>query len=172
MFPSRTLLFLAAPVLLGACSRLPGRRSEPAPSPAPAGAVQDAAPPNAFVRSTAESRNTKTLAVREGMTKAQLFRAVVDVLNAKHTVEVRDQSAGFAMTSWEAGSTRDGIPDLRYRTRVIVDFVGDDWKQVAVRAEAQWRPSGEEWTVGFDQVVLAEVAQDLQAKIGKPVSAR
>lgn len=134
-------------------------------------AVADA-PPNAFVRSTAESRATRTLPVREGMTKAQLWRATLDVLDAKHTVEVRDQSAGFAMTAWEASVEREGVPDLRYRSRVVVDFVGDDWKQVVVRAEAQWRPSGEEWEVGYDAGLLDEVQKELGARIGKAVSAR
>lgn len=134
-------------------------------------AVADA-PPHAFVRSTAESRAARTLPVREGMTKAQLWRAALDVLDAKHTVEVRDQSAGFAMTAWEASVEREGVPDLRYRSRVVVDFVGDDWKQVIVRAEAQWRPSGEEWEVGYDAGLLDEVSKELGARIGRVVTVR
>ncbi len=136
-----------------------------------AAGVADAVPA-AFVRSTAESRATRTVAVRDGLTRAQLWRAALEVLDAKHTVEVRDQSAGFAMTAWEASVERDGVPDLRYRTRVVVDFLGDDWKQVIVRAEAQWRPSGEEWEVGYDAGLLEEVARDLGVRIGKAVSAR
>lgn len=136
-----------------------------------AAAAADAVPA-AFVRSTAESRATRTLPVRDGLTRAQLWRTALEVLDAKHTVEVRDQSAGFAMTAWEASVERDGVPDLRYRTRVVVDFVGDDWKQVIVRADAQWRPSGEEWEVGYDAGLLEEVSKELGARIGKVVSAR
>jgi len=79
---------------------------------------------------------------------------------------VSDPHAGFLMTPWQASFTRNGVPDLRYRTRVIIRFVGDDWKQVSLRAEADWQ-KGDEWEIGYDSKLLDDVANDLAARVGK-----
>ena len=57
-------------------------------------------------------------------------------------------------------------PDLRYRTRVVIRFLGEDWKQASIRAEANWQ-KGEEWEIGYDGKILDDVAAELKAKIGK-----
>ena len=77
-----------------------------------------------------------------------------------------DARAGFLMTPWQASYSRAGMPDLRYRTRVIIRFVGEDWKQVLVRAEANWQRN-DEWDIGVDNALLDEVVNDVKAKIGK-----
>jgi hypothetical protein len=69
------------------------------------------------------------------------------------------------MTSWQASLLRDGVPDLRYRTRITAKFLGDDWRKLQVRDEANWA-RGEEWDVGFDVVQLDSVAAELQARLG------
>ena len=73
------------------------------------------------------------------------------------------------MTPWQASFMRDGAPDLRYRTRVMIRFLGDDWKQVSVRAQANWQRPGttDEWDVGYDTQVLDDVSNDLTARVGK-----
>ena len=124
-----------------------------------------AAPPS-FVRSTAEAQVMRTIDVREGLTHALAMRLLTDVLNQKYTVDVSDPRAGFVMTSWQASVLRDGVPDLRYRTRIIARFVGDDWRKLSVQDEAHWA-RGEEWDVGFDQPQLESVTAELKAKLGK-----
>jgi len=125
-----------------------------------------ARPPETFVRSNAESRTTRVIDVREGMTKATAMRALTDALATRYTVEVADPRAGFAMTAWEASLVRDGVPDLRYRTRFIAQFMGDDWKTLQLRHEANWA-HGEEWDVGYDAVKLDSVANELRTRLGK-----
>jgi hypothetical protein len=88
------------------------------------------------------------------------------VLSSKYSVDVSDQKAGFLMTPWQASFSRAGMPDLRYRTRVIIRFVGEDWKQVLVRAEANWQRD-DEWDIGVDNALLDEVSNDVKAKVGK-----
>ena len=100
------------------------------------------------------------------MTKAAAFRAATDLLTQRFSVDVSDQRAGFLMTPWQATLTRAGVPDVRYRVRIIIRFIGDDWKQVAVRAEANWQ-RGDEWDVGYDSKALDDVANDLRTRIGK-----
>jgi hypothetical protein len=124
-----------------------------------------APPPVTFVRSTAESRATRTIDVREGLQKAQAMRLLTEGLEQKYVVEVTDPRAGFVMTSWQASLLRDGVPDLRYRTRITAKFLGDDWRKLQVRDEANWA-RGEEWDVGFDVVQLDSVAAELQARLG------
>ena len=135
------------------------------PDAKPAAAQANANPPQTFVRSTSDGRTTRVLDVREGMAKDVLFKTVSDALSAKFTVYVSDARAGFLMTNWQTG-VRAGVPDLRYRSRLIVRFLGDDWKQLAVQSEANWQ-QGEEWDIGYDVEQLAAVAVELNNKVGK-----
>lgn len=121
--------------------------------------------PSTFIRSTSDAQVTRMLDVREGLTKPQAMRLLTDALSQRYTVEVVDPRAGFAMTAWQA-SIRDGVPDLRYRTRVTGKFVGDDWRKLQLRDEANWQ-RGSEWDVGYDAEQLDSVAAELRLKVGK-----
>jgi hypothetical protein len=123
--------------------------------------------PGSFIRSTSDARSTRLIDLRDGLTKPLAWRTALEVLGTDHTIDVRDEGAGFVMTSWEAPVVRDGVPDLRYRTRVTLRFLGEEWKQLQVRAEANWRSRGDEWDVGFDQVLLEKLTSDLQSRLGK-----
>lgn len=126
-------------------------------------------PPTTFVSTTSDTRSSRVIDVRDGVSKTAAFRAATDILTQRASVDVSDQRAGFLMTPWQATSVRNGVPDLRYRMRVVIRFVGDDWKQVIVRAEANWQ-RGDEWEIGYDSKVLDDVANDLRTRIGKKPS--
>ena len=142
-----------------------GGRPTTAPAPVPA-PLTTGGPPPTFSRTTADLKVSRLIEVREGMSKTALFRAATDVLSSKYSVDISDQKAGFLMTPWQASYSRAGMPDLRYRTRVIIRFVGEDWKQVLVRAEANWQRD-DEWDIGVDNALLDEVSNDVKAKVGK-----
>lgn len=142
------LPFIACVLLLGACVSTGPK------------------PPATFVRSNAESRTTRVIEVRDGLTKATAMRALTDALTPRFTVEVTDARAGFAMTAWEASLVREGVPDLRYRTRFIAQFLGDDWRKLQLRHEANWA-HGEDWDTGFDSAQLDSVSNELKAKLGR-----
>lgn len=120
--------------------------------------------PGSFVRLATEAQTAQTIAIRQGLSRAAAWRALTEYLSEHHTVAVRDQNAGFAMTAWEASLTRDGVPDLRYRTRLVATYLGD-WQQLHVRAEASWK-EGDEWQVGVDRELLARTVAALQTQIG------
>lgn len=165
---ARLALTVALAVVLAGCSGLRGGSPPPAaPAAVPVAPVALAVstPPVTFVRSTAESRVTRTIDVRDGLTHAQGMRTLVDALGQRYTVDVADPRAGFVMTAWQAPLS-DGVPDLRYRTRITARFQGDDWKKLQVRGEANWA-HGEEWDVGYDVAQLDSAASDLRAKLGK-----
>ena len=122
-------------------------------------------PPAAFMPTTSDIRTTRVVDLREGVTKAAAFRAATDLLTQKYSVDVSDQKAGFLMTPWQTGASRQGGPDFRYRTRIIIRFLGDDWKQASVRAEANWQHD-DGWDVGVDTKLLDDVANDLATRIG------
>jgi hypothetical protein len=151
------VMVLIALMTLSACTRL---RSPIAPA---------VGPPPTFIPSTSDVRGTRLIDIRDGMTKAVLFKAATDVLAKRYSVDVSDERAGFLMTPWQASFMRDGAPDLRYRTRVMIRFLGDDWKQVSVRAQANWQrvDTTDEWDVGYDTQVLDDASNDLTARIGK-----
>jgi hypothetical protein len=142
-----------------------GGRPTTAPAPVPA-PLTTGGPPPTFSRTTADLKVSRLIEVREGMSKTALFRAATEVLSSKYSVDVSDQKVGFLMTPWQASFARAGMPDLRYRTRVIIRFVGEDWKQVLVRAEANWQRD-DEWDIGVDNALLEEVSNDLRTKVGK-----
>lgn len=123
-------------------------------------------PPATFIRSTAESRNTVVIDVREGFTHATAMRALVDILGEHYTVEVTDPHAGFAMTGWAASTAREGVPELRYRTRFVAQFLGEDWRKLQLRQEANWA-HGDEWDVGYDAAQLDSMSTELRNKLGR-----
>lgn len=161
-----TALVIAAVTSGAACSGVRIRSPiQTGPEPPSTAAQANATPPQTFVRSTSDARTTRVIDVREGMTKEVLFKTVSDALSPKFTVYVSDPRAGFLMTSWQTG-VRAGVPDLRYRSRIIIRFLGDEWKQVAVQSEANWQ-RGDEWDVGYDVEQLAAIAVEMNNRIGK-----
>ena len=144
-----------------------GCRSLGAAAAPPDTRVTQAGGPGSFVRSTSDARSTRLIDLRDGLTKPLAWRTALEVLGTDHTIDVRDEGAGFVMTTWEAPVVRDGVPDPRYRTRVTLRFLGEEWKQLQVRAEANWRARGDEWDVGFDGTLLDKVTSDLQSRLGK-----
>ena len=169
------LAFIALSV--GACSsihRVPKTGPEPAPAaattksepePAPLFTSRDGAPVS-FVASNSDAKTTRVVNVREGLTKPAVFRVATDYLTQKYSVYVSDPNAGFLMTPWQASLARDGVPELRYRTRIVLRFLGDDWKQLLVNAEANWL-RGDEWQVGYDAALLDSVSVNLTTRLGK-----
>jgi len=122
--------------------------------------------PPTFIATTSDTKSTRVIDLRDGLTKAAAFKAASDMLVARYSIDVSDQRAGFLMTPWQASFIRDGAPDLRYRMRLVIRFVGDDWKQVSVRSEANWQ-HGTEWDIGYDSKVLEEAATELRTRIGR-----
>ena len=157
----RVTIVLAVPLVAGGCASLRAASRDPRNGPVVPGA------PASFVRSTSDARSTRLIEVRDGLTKPLAWKTALEVLGADHSIDVRDESAGFAMTPWENTVVREGVPDPRYRTRATIRFVGDEWKQLQVRAEANWRARGDEWDVGFDQALLDKLTSDLQSRLGK-----
>jgi hypothetical protein len=148
---------VTAAIALSGCSRMQFR--------SPIAPIPVAAPPATFVLTTSDVKATRVIDVREGMAKAVAFKAATDLLTQNFSVYVSDPKAGFLMTPWQAGTTREGAPDLSYRTRIIIAFLGEEWKQVTVRAEANWqRIDG--WDIGYDAKTLEDVTADLRARIG------
>lgn len=127
---------------------------------------RDGGPPASFVKTTSDTRTTRVITVRDGIAKSAAWRILGEVLSADHIVDVKDQQAGFMMTPWETSVARDGVPDVRYRTRVVTRFVGDDWRQLQLRVEANWR-TGDEWDVGVDQALLERMASQLEARLSR-----
>ena len=132
-------------------------------------------PPPTFVPTTSDVRSTRVIDLRRLQNMAvgynnfdmAAFNAAKDLLTQRLSIDVTDQHAGFLMTPWQSSFMRNGAPDLRYRTRIIIRFLGDDWKQASVRSEANWQKGGDEWDLGYDTKALDDVANDLKSRIGK-----
>ena len=121
--------------------------------------------PDTFVRTTSDARATRTVDVREGLTHPQAMRFLTETLEKRYVIDVVDPRVGFAMTAWRATLVRDGVPDLRYRTRIVARFLGDDWKQLQLRGEANWA-NGDGWDIGVDAPQLDSTTSELNAKLG------
>lgn len=121
-------------------------------------------PPSSFVRSTAELRATRMVQVRDGLAKPDAMKLVADALGERYVVEVTDPNVGFTMTAWRASVSREGVPDLRYRTRLIARFLGDDWRRLQVRSEANWARD-DEWEIGYDVAQLDTASRELRERL-------
>jgi hypothetical protein len=161
------LLLAALNVGAGSCATLrrqPTNTGAGAPPP-PIFTSADGAP-TSFVASNSDAKTTRIVMLRDGFTRPTAFRAASDFLSEKYTIDVSDPNAGYLMTPWQAALSRNGAPELRYRTRIILRFLGDEWKQLAVRAEANWL-RGDEWQVGYDAALLDSVTVELGARLGR-----
>jgi len=148
-------------MLLGACTRAHAREV-----PTPVVRPLTSNPPSSFQETTSDARIGRVIDVREGLGKAAAFKAATEVLADIASVDVSDPHAGFLMSPWQASVIRNGLPDVRYRTRVVIRFLGETWNQVSVRAEANWQ-NGDSWDVGVDGKLLARAADELRERIGK-----
>jgi hypothetical protein len=160
------LLLACSLVACSKASQSPAPGASPAPSVASNTTNTGNSAPSTFVRTTAEQPAMRSIDVREGLTHPQAMRALTDALSQRYVVDVVDPRAGFAMTTWQASGVRDGVPDLRYRTRITARFLGDDWRSLQVHSEARWA-KGQEADIGYDSAQLDSVATDLRARIGK-----
>jgi hypothetical protein len=142
-----TLPLLAAALVVGSCVSGGGK------------------PPETFVQTTAEARATRVIDVRDGLSRPQAMRTLTEALEKRYVVDVVDPRAGFAMTAWRASLVRDGVPDLRYRTRISARFLGDDWRKLQLHGEANWA-RGDEWDVGVDAPQLDSMTSELNARLG------
>ena len=124
-----------------------------------------AAPPPSFVHSTAELRASRVIEVRDGLAKADAMKLVSDALGERYVVEVADPAAGFTMTAWRARMSPGGVPDLRYRTRLVARFLGDEWRRLQVRSEANWARGDDEWDVGYDVAQLDTASRSLRDRL-------
>jgi hypothetical protein len=120
--------------------------------------------PASFVRTTADVPATRSVEVRDGLSRQVAMRGLTEVLSQRYVVDVVDPRAGFAMTTWQA-RIRDGIPDPRYRTRFVTRFV-DDWKSLQVRSEARFART-QEPEVGYDSAQLDSLANELRTRLGR-----
>jgi glucose/arabinose dehydrogenase len=154
------LLACALTACVTSGSQHPSSSSTTSASPAPSSGA-----PASFVRTTAETPAIRNIDVRDGLTHPQAMRTLTDALSQRHVVDVVDPRAGFVMTTWQATVSRDGVPDLRYRTRFTARFV-DDWRSLQIRSEARWA-RGDEADIGYDSAQLDSLAADLRVKLGK-----
>jgi hypothetical protein len=160
----RLLPALLACALL-ACKTTHAPKPVTGPTEGAAAAGPAATAPATFVRTTAEAPAIRNVEVRDGLTHQQAMRTLVDALSERYVVDVVDPRAGFAMTTWQANLMREGVPDLRYRTRVVARFV-DDWRSLQLRSEARWA-RGEEADIGYDVAQLDSIAAVMRGKLGK-----
>lgn len=158
---SRRFAVVALALVLGGCWRHPITTVTPTGVSVPIGD-----PPPSFVRTTSDAKSTRVIDVRPGLTRPAAFKLVTDALSQLYTIDVVDPRAGFVMTAWEASFKRDGVPDARYRTRVIVRFIGDNWSQLSARVEADWQHA-DEWDIGYDSGLLDQTASELALRLGK-----
>jgi hypothetical protein len=152
----RTLAVLSLMTVAGCAGQ---RGVSTAPTPLPEN------PPTTFIFTTSDARMTRVIDVRDGLTKAQVFKAASDYLADKYTIDVSDPRAGYLMTPWQNSLVRAGGPDLRYRTRLIIR-VSEDGRQASVRSEANWQ-RGEDWDVGYDTGMLEDALVELRTRVGK-----
>jgi len=128
--------------------------------------------PDTFIRTYDEPGVWKSIEVKEGMSKDELWRTVVDAISQKFDLEVIEKESGYLRTSWkftyiESGFRGGGVSD-RYRSRIILKFTEENWKILRVKCESHWLDSGRSsWIIGYDTLLLEDVFGDLQGRLGR-----
>ncbi len=126
-----------------------------------------ATPPKTFIKTFDEPGIWKAVELREGLGKDEVWRLVVDTLSQRYDLEVLQKESGYIRTSWQYTIvTPRGRISPEYRSRIVIKFLGDDWKTAQVKCESNWYEEGG-WVMGYDTRILEDVYGDLQGKIGR-----
>ena len=126
-----------------------------------------AGPPTTFRPTLDESGTWRSVEVREGLDKDELWTAVVGVLSREFELEVAEKDSGHVRTAWKRTYVvGKGVLSERYRARLVVKLLGTDWKTVQVRSDALWF-GGYDWEQGYDTILLERAYGDLQDRIGR-----
>ena len=124
--------------------------------------------PKTFVKTFDEPGVWKAIEIRDDLAKDQMWRLVVDTVSQRHDLEVLEKESGYLRTSWKYTyiTPRVGSISEKYRSRIVVKFLGDNWKTVQVKCESNWLDRGG-WVMGYDTRILEDIYGDLQGKIGR-----
>lgn len=135
-------------------------------------------PPKTFIKTFDEPGVWRTIEIREDLAKEETWRLVVDTLTQRHDLEVLEKESGYIRTSWKyTYITPMGQISEHYRSRIVVKFLGEDWKTAQVKCETNWMEKGQGgciggisrggWVMGYDTRILEDIYGDLQGKIGR-----
>ncbi len=128
--------------------------------------------PESFIRTYDEPGIWRSFEVRKNLTKENLWRTIVDAISVNYDLEVIEKESGYLRTSWKFTYVEEdwwggGITD-RYRSRIVLKFVEEDWKILRVKCESHWMdPNKKSWVMGYDKLLLEDVFGDLQGRIGR-----
>ena len=123
-------------------------------------------PPDTFIKTFDEPGIWKSVEIREGITKDDLWKIVVDSLSQKYDLEVLEKDSGYLRSSWKYTYIIRGTVSDKYRSRIIVKFVGDDWEVAQVKCESNWLET-RGWILGYDTRLLEDVYGDIQGRVGR-----
>jgi len=129
-------------------------------------------PPATFIQTFDEPGMWKSVEIKDGMEKEVTWRTIVDALTHHYDLEVIDKDSGYLRTSWKYTYIQEGIVNQNYRSRIVLKFVGDDWKVLQVKCESNWLSSGglgepSGWILGYDSKLLEDVYGDIQGRVGR-----
>ena len=125
-----------------------------------------AKPPKSFLRTFDEPGTWKTIEIREALSLDETWRIVVDLMSQKFDLEVLEKDSGYLRTSWKYTFVIRNKVCARYRCRIILKFLGQDWGKVQVKTDAEWREK-DGWLTGIDTRLLEEVYGDLQGRASR-----
>lgn len=114
-----------------------------------------------------ESNIWKNIEIRDGLEKNDLWRVVVDAVSQQFDLEVLDKESGYMRSSWKYSSIGRGDRADSYGNRISIKFLGDDWKTLQLKCEAQWYDPKEGWISGYDTRFLKDVYSQLQGRVGR-----
>jgi hypothetical protein len=122
-----------------------------------------AGPPASFTRN--EAGVWRSIEVRDGVARPQLWSTIVDAISSKFDIEVVDRESGYVRTSYKLTTITSSKIRGNYRSRIVAKF-NTDWSVLQVKSESGWLEDGS-WVEGYDSQVLNDIYTDLQGRIGR-----
>lgn len=123
-------------------------------------------PPISFVKSFDDDTAWRKIELRENLDIEQAWPSLIDTIAKKYDIEIADKDARYLRTAWKYTYVwRNRISD-RYRSRIIVKFMGTDRQDLMVKVESNFL-SNAGWTPGYDTLILNDVYGDVQGTVGR-----
>ena len=124
----------------------------------------------------------RSLKVREGIKKNDLWKVVLDVVSKELDIDVIKKKKGYLRTLWKIKYRKleSNTDAWKYRSRIILKFRYRKWRNLRIKCESQYwgrdiqfgmtrkemEKAEEEWIKIYDSDLLEDIYTELKRRIG------
>jgi hypothetical protein len=145
--------------------------------------IADQTKPNTpLLRKSLKEKFCRSLVIREGIKKDDLWKVTLDVISSELETEVMKRKKGYLRTLWKIKYRKldSNSDEEKYRSRIILKFRHKSWRKLRIKCESQYwgkrlwfgmtrkamEKTEKEWIKVYDTELLDSIYMELKRRIG------